>query len=241
MKYLLTTFTALVISIGVSAQDAGSVLTSISIGGNFPLGDYSSTDPDNLSAGYARTGGILNIMAAYKLNSALGLGATFVGHVNWVDNAAYEENFREQYPQLDDWSTNAQRWGAGGLMGGAILTFPFSGSIDLYFKAFAGAMLVYTPEVEIIGFVGEKKQFLSLYEQHKTAAFAFNVGGGLAFAAGERQYILVTGDYIYTRPAFDDYSSFIQEDPKEPPIEVVREYRPVVQTFSVSVGIGYYL
>jgi hypothetical protein len=222
-------------------QRAGNTLVALSVGANIPTGNFASTDIDNPSAGFALTGVNLKIKGLYKVSRRIGIGGMFSGHSNWTNSAAYQSEFEQNYPDLEGWQVNKQRWASGGIFGGIAATLPLSGSLDLMVSGFAGGVLAYSPEIEIIGEENGQPAYIRLYEEKKDGAFAFEVGAALMFETGERQYFIVGADYFYSNPVFSGYRVLEFEDPEEPPTVTTRDYKPTLNSFNITIGYGYYL
>jgi hypothetical protein len=121
----------------------------ISAGPSFPIGDLSSKDSDNASAGWANTGGIFDISFAYKLgNGNFGITALLRGQVNPFDAQAYANELANQFSGVV-WSVDTKAWGIGGLMAGGFGSFPVSKKVNFDARAMIGFLTAVSPEITI--------------------------------------------------------------------------------------------
>lgn len=240
-RYLLSLLICCFVAINGFPQDGGSTLVNVSAGFAFPAGDFSSIDGQNEKAGYAQSGANFNISAYYMVSNTIGIGGLLTGCMNTVNQSAYQANFQEKYPDLTGWEVNAQKWSSGGLMVGALVKLDISSNLLWQARLGVGPLMIFSPEIEVIGTVDDYQQYINLVESHKTTEFGFDIGSSLMFGLGGRKYLMVNGDYLYANATFNDFKTIEWTDPDEPPTEVTRNLTKPVHYFNITFGLGFFI
>ena len=205
------------------------------------MGDFSSIDGQNEQAGFAQSGANFNIHAYYMVSNTFGVGGLLTGCTNSVNSTAYQTNFQEDHPEITGWQINAQKWSSGAFMVGGLVKLDISANLLWNARVGVGPVMIYSPEVEIIGTIDDEQQYINLIEKHKTTEFGFDIGSSLMLSLGGRTFLMVNGDYLYANATFEDFKTIEWTDPDEPPVEVVKEVTKPVHYMNLSFGLGFFI
>lgn len=138
------------------------------IGPSIPVGDFADK-----SSGIAKTGVQINLInLGYLFTENFGVSATWYGAANPVDVEGFDP------------------WSYGGLMAGALLSFPIAEKIEWDFRPMIGYSVTSLP--------GSESGTITAQE----SAFAFIIGTTFRLNAGEKVSLLFNTDYFSTKPEF---------------------------------------
>jgi hypothetical protein len=197
-NFILLALAVLCISNGL-AQNKGYV--AISIGPSIPVGDFASTDANSESSGFARPGAIFDISFAYKLGKNFGIAALLRGQANRVDTEAFENELNRRTGSR--WTADSESWTTGGLLFGGYGSFPVSPKTSFETKALIGFLNATSPELYVTlngsGGTGWVRQ-----SSETATAFSYLLGAGFKFDAGKKICLLVSVDYLGSKPEFSD-------------------------------------
>lgn len=140
----------------------------LSLGPSIPVGDFADK-----SSGIAKTGVQLNLINfGYLFSEIFGVSATWYGAANPVD--------------VDGFGP----WSYGGIMAGALFSFPASEKVDWDYRIMIGYSVTSLP--------GTESGTLS----KQASAFAFNTGTTFRLNAGNKVALLFSADYFFSKPEF---------------------------------------
>lgn len=211
------------------SQNKGYV--SISIGPSIPIGDFASKDVNNNSAGFAKTGAVLDISFAYKLGKNLGVCAMLRGQADNFDNAAFGNVLAIQTGV--NWSVKSNPWSIGGLMFGANASYPINKKISFESKAMIGFLRVASPEINttISGTGGA-----NWVKQNSvvSTSFSYLLCGGFKFDIGKKTCLLTNLDYLVSKPEFRN----VEVTSSNGGAPQLSTFRQSIQTINFSIGVG---
>lgn len=230
MKKLLLSITLSIFSYIYSfSQNKGVV--SISLGPSIPIGEFASKDINNSSAGYAKTGALLDISFSYKLGKIFGVSVLLRGQTDNLDNAAFGIDLANQTG--NNWSVSSKPWSMGGLMFGGYGSFLVSPKVSFDAKAMIGFLRVTSPEINTTlsgsGGSGWLKQ-----NSVVATSFSYILSGGFKFDIGKKTCLLTNLDYLVSKPEFRNVE-VVTSLGGAPQISTFRQN---IQTINFSMGIG---
>lgn len=232
MKTILTYLFFAAICMQANAQDEKRGYLTIGLGPSIPLSDFASTNTSNDDAGYAMSGGNLNIAFAYRLGNNLGLTAMFTGTSNPVDVDAIAEDFTESFPNVN-WTITADRWRIGGLMIGGFATFPATENLSFDVRVLGGILQSTMPEIRAkaetgIGNATGKR------EEKTVSTSAFDLGFLFRYKLGSSFCLLAGADFISANPKFNDVTS-TNSFGGSSTADIDQSY----YTMNINVGLGF--
>jgi len=229
--YLLALFTFA--TNNISAQPKGYV--AISGGIAVPMGKFGSTDMSDLESGYAKLGANFNLSCAYRLGENFGITAMINGRENPIDEDAM---LRQLHSQIDYTAGNLSttNFSIGDWLLGGYGSFAISKITSLETRVMAGISTVTSPEV---AFNVHDQGITKWIKQTSGSAksFAYLVGAGLKFNAGDHICFLTNVDFIGGKPEF----SGIEVISSTGSSEFVKPFNQPINTINLSIGIGYSL
>lgn len=205
MKRIITTFALFLSLTAAYAQDDKRGFIGIGIGPSVPFSDFASTNQDNDDAGYALTGGHLNLSFGYLIGAHLGIAASLTGTSNSVDESALEADFRDEYPGAN-WNIDADRWRLGALLVGGLASFPASDNLDVDFKVMIGALSFTSPEVRATASSGPLN-YSARREEKTVTTGAFDIGAGIRYRVANSIALMANADFISANPRFEDVTT----------------------------------
>lgn len=159
----------------------------ITIGPSIPLGDYADISPK------PKVGGNFNMgHFGYLFSKNIGISASVMGGVNplsydyWDDDDDYWDD--DYWDDDDDWEED-ESWTYVAFMAGPMLSFPFSAKVEWDIRPMFGFSVVTTPEMA--------------YDD-QGAGLALSLGTALRFNMSNTLALMLTADYLYSEPSFDD-------------------------------------
>lgn len=234
MKRLLLLCSTLMILPSLYAQeDDRRGFISLSLGAAAPFGDYASTESDNDDAGFALTGGNVNIAFGYKLGQTLGVTAMLNAGSNPLNTNALEDEFRDNFPQTS-WNVTADPWGYGALMAGGFATFPLGTRSSFDVRLLIGALSSTTPEITATA-SGSGVTANATRESQTVTTGAFDVGFVFRYRITDPLCILASADFLSANPRFEDVetrSTFGSS---------TSDFDQNLRVLNVNVGVGFLL
>ncbi len=178
---------------------------SISIGTSVPVGDFSKTDPNNTSAGYAKTGETLTLSFGYKLTKTIGLEAAVYGQRNALNTGEYEKQLGETYFFRDErnysnWEVEKKRWMTGSVLAGVTGEYAIdqTNKISIKAKALAGFALVKSPDLKAESKSADAYAVFS-GEYGSAKGISVLLGVGIQYKLNNRFSLFLNSDYFTTR------------------------------------------
>lgn len=201
MKNILLTLTLSLSTIVCSAQDKGFLCASL--GSSIPIGDFASADPNNKSAGFAKTGLVFDLSFGYKFSKYIGMAALVRGQANATDAQALANYTIKQIPDATSVTVNSGAWTVSGYMVGGYGSFPISKKISFESKILFGFLTATSPDFTInvttttaSVWVKEHSASSSTFSYLLSAGFRENVGNHFCF--------IFNFDYLGANPEFVD-------------------------------------
>lgn len=230
-KIIFITVVLLTISIQGYAQDEKGYI-GISLGPSIPMGDLSSKDADNYSAGWANNGAVFDISIAYKLGKGnFGITALLRGQANPTDAQALVDEIANQNPGIN-WEVESDDWGIGGLMFGGFGSFPISEKASFDTRAMIGFLSATSPEITITGSVAGGSAWTK-QGSSTASSFAYLIGAGFKFDLGSKIYLLTKLDYLSSNPEFSNVEFTASDGSRENDT-----WSQSMGTLNLSVGIA---
>lgn len=232
-KHLLLLITlSLFLVTNCLAQDKGYI--AISLGPSIPIGDFSSKNANNESAGWAQTGAIIDFSFAYKFGKNFGISVLLRGQANGIDNNALASELTKQAG--GSWTVNSKAWSIGGFMFGGYGSFPISDKVSFDSRAMIGFLSSTSPELNITlngsGGAGWIKQ-----SSVTATSFSYLIGGGFKFDVGRKICLLANLDYLGSKPEFRD----VEITSSNGGAPEKNTYSQSFGTINFGIGIGYRL
>jgi hypothetical protein len=215
-----------------NAQDDKRGYLTIGLGPSVPFSDFSSTSASNDDAGYAMTGGNLNIAFAYRLGQNLGLTAMLTGTSNPVDVDALAADFKQSYPNAN-WTVTADRWRIGGVMIGGFATFPASENLSFDVRLLGGVLKSTMPEIRATatsGIIGGS----ATREEKSVATVTFDLGFMFKYKIANAVCILAGADFITANPKFNDVVTRTSFGGSS-----TADIDQTYSTMNINIGIGF--
>jgi hypothetical protein len=230
-KTILSLLASLAIVSQISAQDSKGYI-GISLGPSIPLGDLSSKDADNPSAGFASTGALVDISFAYKLGDGnFGITALLRGQANTTDAQSLANELASRQPGIL-WTVESESWGIGGFMVGGYGSFPISEKTSFDTRALIGFLSSTSPEINLTGsFLGQ-----SIWVRQSSAntfSFSYLLGAGFKFDIGSKLYLLTNIDYLGSNPEFSGVNTTASDGSL-----ITSTFSQSMGTLNISVGIA---
>lgn len=203
MKNLLVCFSTFLIITSLHAQeDDRRGFISLSLGAAVPFGDFASTSSDNDDAGFALTGGNVNIAFGYKIGQNLGLTAMLNAGSNPLNTDALEDEFQDNYPQTT-WSVSSDPWTYGALMVGGFGSFPLGTRSSFDIRMLIGALSSASPEIRATA-TGFGVSATGRRESKTVTTGAFDVGFIVRHRITNPLCIFASVDFLTANPRFEN-------------------------------------
>jgi hypothetical protein len=239
MRKILIIFSILLITSFTKAQDfkflkldSISIYPGISLGAVFPIGHFGSKAINVGDAGFAKTGGIINVNIDFKLMKYAGVTALIFGQINSVYSGAIANNTMRKFPG-NNFSAETEFWKMIGAMAGIYGTYPFGKDekFGLDLKCAAGLLNVSTPEIKMINttegtWTEEESEF--------AYAFIYSIGAKLKYKIVEKLSLTFELNYLSSKPEFNNMSYITSSGYKE-----LRSYQQKMQELTTSIGVAY--
>ncbi len=224
----------LITSVFVYAQSTNRQYIGISIGPSFPTGDFTKTDLNDSTSGWAKTGVAINISYAYRLTHNFGIQIMGNFSSNRFDNLKYRDALEIQHSDTMFSIESTKNWSGGGLLVGPYLRFPLSEKLSWDFRALFGFYAGYSPKVTIRASTDDEA--LPSYYRESGSAFSYGYSFGTGFKYRlSKYYLLLFGDYLSSPLKFKNASGWdINNEP------YLTSFDQNVSYVYVTIGLGYY-
>jgi len=213
------------------SQDKGYF--AVAMGAGIPTGDFASTDPDNSSAGLAKTGFLFDLSFAYKFGDTYGIAGLIRGQALITDAQAIADQLSVMFPFGTNGRVESGAWSAGSYLAGGYASWPLSSKTSADARLMVGLMSATSPEFNI-DILSDGEMFWIKEQSATGSSVAFLAGAGLKYDAGEKLCILLNLDYLYAKPKFKDVETTSSLG--------MRNYATFSQpmgTINMGLGIGY--
>jgi hypothetical protein len=121
---------------------------SINGGLSIPLSDFSKTDVDNSSSGYAKIGYSLEGNASFRITPLISVGLMSFYNTNPTNLEPIMNYLNSNYPAFA-WSGNSNNWHMYGLLGGLSFNYFIAPKISAEMKALGGWLGAKSPEFSV--------------------------------------------------------------------------------------------
>lgn len=233
MKNLIILFAmSLLTATNCFSQDKGYV--AISLGSSTPIGDFASKDPNNNSAGYAKSGAIFDISFGYKFGKNFGISALLRGQANSTDAQAIADQISRQNPGVSG-TVESKTWSIGGYMVGGYGSFPISPKISFDTRLLFGFLSAISPEITV-NLVGPGGTAWVKQNSSSSSTFAYLIGAGFKYDVGKRICLLANFDYLGAKPEFSNVETTSSTGSSSK-----STFSQSFGTINFGVGIGYRL
>lgn len=215
----------------VQAQDKNSYI-GLSLGAGIPLGDLSSTDPENDDAGWANAGPVLDISTATMFKGGrFGVALLVRLQTNSLDAQGLADEYATLLPGLD---INAETvgWKFGGFLGGGIGSFPISNKTSFDLKIMAGLLSVASPDMKVTATDGTDSFWIK-QESASALSSAYLIGGGFKFGLGDNFLLLTNVDFLGSSAEFKNVATISSEGDKD-----IDTFKQDMKYVNVSIGIA---
>jgi hypothetical protein len=201
-KLVLSTALVFAVTLAFAQEDDRRGFLAISLGAAVPFGDFASTQTDNDDAGFALTGGNVNLSFGYKLGETLGLMAMLNGGSNPLNTDALEDEFRSNFSQAS-WSVKSDPWSYGTLMLGGFASFPTSSRSSFDVRLLLGVLRSTTPQIDATASIAGVST-TATRESKSVTTGAFDVGFVYRYRITDPLCILVSADFLTANPRFEN-------------------------------------
>jgi hypothetical protein len=229
-KICISLFLTAVCLFGNAQEDTRGYL-SVGVGPSIPLSDFASTSTSNDDAGYAVTGGNLNIAFGYRLGANLGVTAMLTSTNNKVNVDALADDFNDNFTSAD-WTVTADRWRMGGFMIGGFATFPASENLSFDVRLLGGVLQTVMPEIRataVSGVLGAS----ATREESRVAAGAFDLGFLFRYKVASSLCLFGGVDFIGANPKFNDVTTTTSFGTSSD-----ADFDQSYSTMNVNIGVG---
>jgi len=226
------------------------VKVGISMGPVFPLGNFSSTDNNSLSAGYSETGFNLAIDADYFLHNRFALSAKLYLGTTTINVDAFSSRLNSELASYMDlknsenkvnYDINYWQWSSP-LIGGKY-NYPIVIN-DTYIEigAYTGVNFTQIPDQTLSYWDSEKsRDIISQNDKDKDISIPLSITCGIRFKIKEKMQLRINADYFYTKANYP-HVNYIKGGNVNERDEISKEVFSVpIQTISTSIGLIYNL
>ncbi len=218
MKKVLVLMLVLLVSGAMLAQESkqtGITKSTLAFhaGLSFSMGDFKSSDFENVEAGFAKTGFTINLNYAYQFHKSAGIAAS----VFYNKYKLNQEKINEMFSDVE-----ADHWQYYGITAGPMLTFELNKSVFTDLRLMGGMANVNSPRAEEDGEI--------VLDEEWAWAPVLQGGINLRIDAGKNFFVFTSLDYQYTKPKFEI----------EPIVGVIEDrVHQKVSVLNASGGIGF--
>lgn len=218
-------------------QNTNRNYIGLSVGPSFTMGKFASTNFNDSTSGWAKTGVMIEVDYAYRLTHNFGLMAMISFSSNGFKSISFRDSLNVAHPDTSFSVEGVSNWSGGGIMIGPYLRFPLGGNLSWDIRGVFGFYGGTTPKITIRAtdeLTGE--DLVPVTRQSARAySYSYMVGTGFKYKLSN-YYILLFADYLSTSLKFDDFYRWDFEI--DQPFKV--PYTQKIEYFSVTVGLGYY-
>jgi len=219
------------------AQDHSKQFIGLSVGPEFPTGDYGKTDINDSTSGWAKTGVVINLVYGYRFTHNLGVYVTGLFSSNRFDNIAYK-NALENEPANANYGFSVEstsNWSCGGLLVGPFLRFPLSEKLSWDIRGAFGLYGAYSPKITIYTTDKSSSEKATYYRESGNAvSYAYTFGTGFKYKLS-KYYILLFADYLNSPVKIKNASGW---DLNDKPYLI--SFNQNISYFAATLGFGYY-
>ncbi len=192
------------------AQSAGGKNSfSISLGTSVPVGSFSSTDPSNREAGYAKLGEMANLTYTYTFYKGLGLTAMLMGQRNGLNTDALGRQLTDagiyfgfsgsspnHYP---GWKFDKKSWWTESAMLGLTREWTLAPKSGWTFTARALAGLAHAQMPSLNGSSSTDTSYATVTRNGASAyGLSYTAGIGMRYKLNRKCFLGLNADYFGT-------------------------------------------
>jgi len=233
MKNIVLTFLLLIVCSVLSAQEIdeeSKFYIGVSIGTSFSIGDFADTDVNNFESGFAKDGQKIDLFGGMVLNDKIVL----IGQFRYESFETDVEEAINQYNALNQATTftgSADNWQTHYFLLGLAYKIKISQKFALYPRFGVGPLWATNPGVTINSMDPNSNQ--NFRRSSETGfGFGYDIGIGLRRDFGRR---------ISLMPAFLFSGGSVNTNVETTinNINVVRNYKPRIQSFTLGLSVAY--
>jgi len=221
---------AFLLSVNVFSQyDKNKI--SISLGPSFSVGDFSSKNLFNTSAGDANTGINFYLYYCYNVTRNYSFGLKIFDNFNKYNTNARINDLN--YSTGNVWTTKSVYWSTHGYLLGVAAHIPETKKFIIDIRFFSGYLFLNLPEYSFTNSSISNTWFR--FDKISSRAIGYNIGTGFSYYFIPHWDILFNVDYIGANFIFADKITTYSTGS-------INHYRNSKQTFDIinaTVGIGY--
>lgn len=219
------------------SQTTNRNYVGLSIGPSFPLGNFTKTNFNDTTSGWAKTGVSLVFDYAYRITHNFGVMGIISYSSNGFNNLAYRDSLNASHPDTTYSVEGVSGWGGGGIMIGPYLRFPLGDNLSWDIRGVFGLYGGATPKITVRATDDQTGEDLVPYTRQSSRAYSYSymVGTGFKYRLSH-YYILLFGDYLSTSLKFNNFTEWDNTNQQFNQVP----YTQKIDYFSVTVGIGYY-
>ncbi|MDP1727701.1 MAG: hypothetical protein Q8M15_13030 [Bacteroidota bacterium] len=233
MKNLLSLISLfLLLQVNGIAQDSGYF--AISRGISYPQGNFASNDPNNNLAGYAESGGFLNLSFTYKFNKYLGATILYNLQAYETDGEPMTINFTQTIgvPMGIEYVYGSSTWSMGSYLAGIHGSFTILKKLCFESNLLIGYSNVWCPSISHLVYVGPWE----VRQGKKNSTISFLIGAGLKYNIIGHVCLLANAEYMVARPEFKNVEIIKSDGP-----DLYISFSKPIQVLNYSLGLGYRL
>ncbi len=235
MKKKLLTVALSITTLTIVAQDnlIDKGYLAVSFGSSTPIGDFASTNRNNSSSGYAKSGLLFDLSFGYKFSKYFGMATLLRGQVNKVDAQTLSNQAFQDIPDATSITVNTTGWTIGGYMAGGYGSFPISEKMSIESKVLFGFLTGTSPEIKYEISSPVTGDFWVKQSSASSVSFSYLIGIGYRFNLGKHFCFIANLDYLGANPQFNTIvtTSFGDRDK-----EIMNQK---FGTINYNFGIGY--
>ena len=228
-KFLILSILLFVMMDIYSQNNADKEYLSFTIGPSFPVGGYAKKDFQNLSSGFAKTGGVINISYYRLMGKKTGITATLLGQINPLNTSAVAQTFNQvpfnsfgfgsqpgQLPPANEtiypnWHVDNRSWKIAALMFGGYGEFNSGNGSKISFvtRALIGALYASSPSLKASSITDTAAAYLT-QSSGSAVGFSFLLGAGIKYKLSSRISLLSGIEYLgTTKLTFKDIKAVV--------------------------------
>ncbi|MFP4211813.1 MAG: hypothetical protein ACLFR8_11255 [Alkalispirochaeta sp.] len=176
----------LIITMNISAQQAGVNYLDIEVGVGIPTGDFGDDDIDSEDSGLASTGVMGSITGRYSLEDNFGLFGQYSFNLNSIDSEVLDDvldEFADMYPTVD-WEISASPWVVQNATIGPYFSTT-SGNAVFLLGGGIGLLVATKPELELTGDDGVDELVVK-DELVSGVGFGYTISGRIGYLLSDK-------------------------------------------------------